>query len=274
MAKMIQVPYDFNVQVPISTAQAVQKDQEQSISLDALGLLVNLLSYPTTWELHKTELYKRFAQHGERSVKSAWNSLVDANYIIEFRYRVGKKWEYVYYFRKVPFSPEEKAGILDNAEKEYGEIWGLQNEDHKKETSKGRVNQKNILNTDIYKNKDINKDIDDDKRTSSPVHSEEELNTLISNFYEEVKYDLTDRSFKSVVRKVLDKYHQGKITSSFRDYLATALINKIEDLELRRIKDTAKQKIRTKTSEEISDRLNNLKVSDNIPFYNWLEDDE
>ena len=142
MAKMIQVPYEFNVSVPISTAQAVQKDDMNPISLEALGLLVNLLSYPSTWELHKTELYKRFAFSKETAVRKAWKDLTTANYIIEFKYRVGKKWEYVYYFRKVPFTSEEKAQILDNACSEHSEIWGLDFPDLKMRTSKSRDNQK------------------------------------------------------------------------------------------------------------------------------------
>ena len=86
---------------------------------------MNLLSYPTTWELHKTEVYKRFAKNKRTSVKSAWSDLVNSNYIIEFRYRSGRSYEYVYYYRKVPFTNEEKAEILDNAEKEYGTIWDV-----------------------------------------------------------------------------------------------------------------------------------------------------
>ncbi|MGW8811093.1 hypothetical protein ACWGM5_20695, partial [Bacillus velezensis] len=85
MAKMIQLPYNSDIIVPTATAQAVQKNNEKPISLQALGLLVNLLSYPTTWELHKTELYKRFGKNKEESVKSAWNDLMSANYIIEFK---------------------------------------------------------------------------------------------------------------------------------------------------------------------------------------------
>jgi hypothetical protein len=146
MAKMIQVPYDYTVSVPVATAQAVQKNHEISISLQALGLLVNLLSYPSTWELHKTELYKRFAKDGEKSVRSAWNDLEKANYIIEFKYRVGKKYEYVYYFRKVPFTAEEKAEILASAEKEYGEIWGLRFGESNLETPKRRDNINTLLN--------------------------------------------------------------------------------------------------------------------------------
>lgn len=272
MAKMIQVPYDNQIVLPVATAQAVQENRENPISLEALGLLVNLLSYPTSWDLHKTELYKRFALHGEKSVKSAWNSLEKANYIIEFKYRVGKKYEYVYYFRKVPFTAEEKAEILANAEKEYGEVWGLRFGESKLETSKGRGNQKPLLNKNplLNTNKDIHTNIDDDKRTSSSAkHSEEEMNLIIANFRESTKDELTDRSFNAVVRKVVDKYNQGKV-NSFRDYLVTSLVAKIEELELRRMKDKANTQNAQNKANTKRQELHNIEVKE-LPFYNWLE---
>lgn len=274
MAKMIQVPYANPVLVPQKTAQAVQKkDNENPISLEALGLLVNLLSYPTTWELHKTELYKRYAKHGERSVKSAWNDLVENKYIVEFKYRTGKKYEYVYYFRKVPFTAEEKAEILDSAVKEYGEIWGLQNEDPKMETSERRDNQEIILNKETILNTKepyIDK-LDDDKRTeSSAIHNDESINLIISNLREVTKEELSDRSYNTVVRKVVDKYSQGKVTS-FRDYLVTALIKKIEELEIRRQKEDAKQKMDYDQKKRTKNRIRNSDTEQEVPFYNWLE---
>ena len=275
MAKMIQVPYDHSIIVPVSTAQAVQENRENPISLEALGLLVNLLSYPTKWELHKTELYKRFAMHGEKSVKSAWNSLVDASYIIEFKYRVGKKYEYVYYFRKVPFTAEEKAEILATAEKEYGEVWGLHFGESKLETPKGRGNQKTILNKNTILNTNNNyiENIDDDKRTeSSAIHNEENIDLIISNLREATNDELSDRSYKAVVRKVVDKYNQGKV-NSFRDYLVTALANKIDELELRRNKDEAKQSLRETQEARKQQResmLKNVEVTRDVPFYDWL----
>lgn len=282
MAKMIQVPYQSDIIVPVETAQSVQENRENTISLEALGLLVNLLSYPSTWELHKTELYKRFAHHGERSVRAAWSSLMKANYIIEFRYRSGKKYEYVYYFRKAPFTEEEKAKILDNARKEYGEIWGLQNEDPKLKSSKRRGNQKPLSKQKPkLKSKNTNIDnIDDDKERTSPSgedsavynnHNDDTINLLISNFRKSTKEDLTDRSYNAVVRKVVDKYNQGKI-KSFRDYLATALANKIEELELRRMKDKAKQDLISSKKQIIENRLQNEPIDIKIPFYNWLEE--
>lgn len=277
---MIQIPYKSDIVVPVETAQAVQTNRENPISLQALGLLVNLLSYPTTWDLHKTELYKRYKKNKESSVKSAWDDLIAANYIIEFKYRSGKKWEYVYYFRKAPFSSEEKAEVLDMAKDEYGEIWGLDFQVLKMETSKPRGNQKPLskqkplLNIN---NKDID-NIDDDKRTSlsrtvTAVHSEESIKVIISNFRESTKDELSGRSFNAIVRKVVDKYNQGKI-NSFRDYLATALANKIEELEFRRAKDNAKERLKASKQLRIQKRMKELEelpLSKTVPVYNWLE---
>ncbi|HBZ6979987.1 TPA: hypothetical protein MMJ71_004783 [Salmonella enterica subsp. enterica serovar Typhimurium] len=277
MGKIIQIPYDNQIVVPVATVQAVQKNNENPISLDGLGLLMNLLSYPTTWEIHKTELYKRFAKHGEKSVKSAWKSLVEADYIIEFKYRVGKKYEYVYYVRKVPFTVDEKAEILANAEKEYGEISGLQFGDRLLETPKGRGNQKTLLNKKtLLKDIDMPRldNIDDDKRTEgSAKHNEDEINLIISNLREVTKDDLTDRSFNAVTRKVFDKYNQGKV-NSFRDYLATALIRKIAELELRRDQDEVKKELRELATERRENLIMNTDVTKKIPFYNWLEERE
>lgn len=273
MAKMIQIPYDYTISIPVSTAQAVQSTSENPVSLSALGLLVNLLSYPATWELYKTELYKRFAENKERSVKAAWDNLMAANYIIEFRYRSGKKWEYVYYYRRVPFSPEEKTGILDTATKEYGKIWGLQNEVPRLQSSKRRVNKELELNKEPLLNKD--QVIDDDKRTSplgedSAIWNDEHINLVISSFREATKEEISERSYKSVVRKVVDKYSQGKV-GSFRDYLVTALLNKINALELRRQKDDAKKQTRYSKEQTLSN-LKNVEIKEPIAFYNWLDE--
>lgn len=278
---MIQVSSDYSIGVPVTTAQAVQRNSEAMLPLESLGLLVNLLSYPAKWELNKTELYKRFSKHGERAVKTAWNGLMDANYIIEFRYRSGRKWEYVYYFRKAPFMDEEKAEILKNAEEEYGEILGLRNEDLKMETAQRRGNQKNLLNKNsiLNTNNQYIENIDEEKqpslvRESSAIHNEENISLLISNFRELTKGDLTDRSFNAIVRKVVDKYNQGKVRS-FRDYLATALANKIEELELRRLKMTVREELKVSKRERSQQRKQELEkqpIVKELPLYNWLEE--
>lgn len=256
MAKMVQVPYNYDVSVPIETAQSVQGNRENPVSLEALGLLVNLLSYPMKWELHKTELYKRFAKNKETSVRSAWKDLMEAGYIIEFKYRVGKKYEYVYYLRKVTFTADEQAEVLENARNEHGEIWGLDFQDLKMESSKPRANKDLILNKNTLLN------TDDDKRTGSRGYDseysvtnedaktnakpatieapEENAIAIIDEMQKLTKDKLKPKSFNAVVDKVLDIKKQNEIgAGKFRNYLMTALTNKIEELETRREQDKA-----------------------------------
>jgi len=82
-----------------------------------------------------------------------------------------------------------------------------------------------------------------------------------------------DRSFNTVVRKVVDKYKQGKV-NSFRDYLVTALSNKIEELELRRLKDNEQKKALESIKQDTTTRLMNVEHQRPVPFYNWLEERE
>ncbi|MCU5742900.1 hypothetical protein OCC47_16365 [Bacillus cereus] len=125
-------------------------------------------------------------------------------------------------------------------------------------------------NTNIYIN-DI-AEIDDDKRSfSSPSLNEEQLNVIVNTLREATKDDLTDRSFKSVLKKVMDKYNQGKV-SNFRDYLITALVNKIEDLELRRIKENAKKQLQEDKLDRsmVTRALSEHEYTGKVPFYDWL----
>ncbi|MGX5447116.1 hypothetical protein [Bacillus thuringiensis] len=125
-------------------------------------------------------------------------------------------------------------------------------------------------NTNIYIN-DIAK-VDDDKRSfSSHSLNEEQLNVIVNTLREATKDDLTDRSFKSVLKKVMDKYNQGKV-SNFRDYLITALVNKIEDLELRRIKENAKKQLQEDKLDRsmVTRALSEHEYTGKVPFYDWL----
>jgi hypothetical protein len=126
----------------------------------------------------------------------------------------------------------------------------------------------NSSNSISFNKNSNNKEIannDDDKRTSSAEYDDAQIELLISNFREATKDDLSERSFKSVVRKVVDKYNQGKV-NSFRDYLVTSLIRKIDELELRRQKDNAKQQIPKRKPD-----LRQLEIKE-LPYYNWLDE--
>lgn len=156
-------------------------------------------------------------------------------------------------------SENQNSRIPKSGELEFRKVEPIKKESIKTNSTKNENNTK-------YNNINNN---DDDKRTSSALHNEDSINLIISNFREATREDLTDRSFKAVIRKVIDKYNQGKV-SSFRDYLATALIRKIEDLELRRQKENAKQKSK-EDKGIIADRLNKMEVKP-VPFYDWLNE--
>src|SRR5690625_1357287 len=153
--------------------------QHERLSLQAIGLLCNLQSYPADWELYKTELYKRFPKNKETSVRNAFDELVKEKYIVEIKERDGRRWLYTYYFQTEPFTEEEIKEFYEHHGLEYkkqgsavnkeGKDLGTglsspqnekvgtgfsrpQNGDPKMETSKPR---RNILHKEHNTHKDI-----------------------------------------------------------------------------------------------------------------------
>ncbi|WP_179876770.1 hypothetical protein [Bacillus wiedmannii] len=243
------------VQVPNETAVAVEAREhevelKECISLQALGLLVNLWSYNTEeWELHKTELYKRYEKNKEVSVKNAWKELMDANYIIEYKYRVGKKWDYEYYYRITPFTAEEREEILAYAEKEHGQIWGLDFQDLKMKTSKSRATKyiikekqinkiedediPNVLPSDDLPHPDVKIEPSKETNITPPKLSDDDLlwiTTMVRDIY---TGKIQKRSFDSVLKKCMNNYKKGTVPN-YENYLITAVENKITELELRK----------------------------------------
>ena len=81
--------------------------ENKPLSLQAIGLLCNLQSYPENWEIHKTELYNRYEKNGRRQIENAWNELVDAKYIVQFKVHNGNKLDYYYYFDVTPITNDQ-----------------------------------------------------------------------------------------------------------------------------------------------------------------------
>jgi hypothetical protein len=178
MAKMVKAkPKAEFVLIPNKTATACQRD----ISLQALGLLVNLCSYSDTWELHKTELYKRFIKNKKTSVTSAWDELIAANYMIEFKYRNGKKWEYVYIYNDEPFTEEEREAQLAKYVEETGVSSASDFQQLKFNSSKCTVQNTHIINN--------NKRNTNKRNTNKKIVNKEipftDLMIVINDYYSE-----------------------------------------------------------------------------------------
>lgn len=176
MATMKKRKYEKQfVQILNETAKAVEeKNNPNPISLEALGLLVNLWSYDVeTWDLHKTELYKRYAKNKKTSVSSAWSELVKAKYIHEFKFRNGSKWEYVYFYRPEPFTDFEIEEMEQETVEEYGLDSTSDFQQLKFNSSKSTVQNVHISNTKS-KQDSINEKQTKEKQTKKIIDDEQE----------------------------------------------------------------------------------------------------
>lgn len=86
--------------------------QNTDLSLESIGLIANISSYPDTWILRKTELQKRFPKNKRTVIDRIWDELVENNYIIQFRKRTGKSYEYRYFYNVEPFKLDEIQELL------------------------------------------------------------------------------------------------------------------------------------------------------------------
>jgi hypothetical protein len=158
MALMVKHKQEKNyVEVPNETAQAPEKKTPQkSISLQSLGLITNLWSHDVeTFEVHKTELYKRFEKNKETSVRGCWAELVEAKYILEYKIRVGKENDYIYIYNIKPFTSAEIEEYNAQVLRDYGSFSGLDFQDLKIRTSFSGPQNHVLLNTKL--NKDLTK---------------------------------------------------------------------------------------------------------------------
>jgi len=278
---------------------------DKEATLQAKGLLSIFLSNTKDWEIHMKEIISR-SKNGRDAHYKVINELIELGYFARIQV-VGKHFEEMIYL----FSDEKEdvANEIENLKKwaeENGKTLLIEyktvkkrkrekavdsnenpfpeNQDTETTNTENKDNNNNKINNPKKKvNNNILKNyIDDDKRNSSngeisPIsHNDEMINLIISNFREATKDDLSERSFKAVVRKVIDKYNQGKV-NSFRDYLATALANKIYDLELRRAKDKARENLKAAKEQLIQEKIQKLEQLEKpyvrrVPLYNWLED--
>ena len=212
------------VEIPNKTALAPEiRTIEKSISLQALGLIVNIWSYDITkWELHKTQLYERFEHNKETSVKSAWKELVEAKYILEFKVRVNGKNDYEYIYNIVPFTDAEiemyKAEILVT----YGDFSGLDFQDLKNKTSKTGPQKPEILKT--KETKDLKKEKLNKKNKLASLDDMNSVDLILKKIFPEVPFDeiknkLIDDALKGddIIIDTKNRY-QGLLNSRIKDW--------------------------------------------------------
>ena len=251
------------VQVPNETAKAVEtKHNENPISLQALGLIVNLWSYNVeTWELHKTELYNRFGKNARTSVSKAWDELVENNYIVEFKYRKGNKWDYVYYYNILPYTAEEIEQLLVESVDELGVSSTVDFVHLKLCSTNCTVQNQHISNEKgtkekLKKNK---KPIVNKKENKTPVKksfSREDLVNIANEFYGEFASGRwSKKQWVTLIYALISEIlSEGRKIDNYEAYIYAALKSIARSHDLKNGKVIFKER--------------NSKVE----LYNWLED--
>lgn len=195
------------------------------LSLQAIGLLCNLQSYPEDWELHKTELYNRYEKNGRRQIQNAWNELVDANYIIQFKIYDGNKLDYYYYFSVNPITDEQIKELEDFHNSERLNRFDLkyknptvQNEQYRHDGDASTVQnvQYNLYSTDVNST----------KRTDNRIHNQHNTNKYNTHENTTYNYKAPDKEYKnsgiSKYKKLLNlivSEFNIKMTYAYRDKL-------------------------------------------------------
>lgn len=267
---------------------------DKEASLQAKGLLSIFLSNSDDWELNMKEIITR-SKNGRDAHYKIVNELIELGYFARVQVVDPTKRQFeemIYIFSDIKQEVEDeienvKKWASDNCKHLIIEYKTKKEKDKKMKDEPVPENQdaanqdNNNTNGNNTNSNNHNIDyIDDDKRTSQQVgkdsaaHNEESINLIISNFRQATKGELTERSFKAVVRKVIDKYNQGKV-NSFRDYLATALTRKMEELELRKEQAKAKEELsedKQRRLQQKANRLQKTEISHDVVFYNWLEE--
>lgn len=162
-----------------------------NLSLQAIGLLAYMISMPDNWTFYKTNLYKRFAKNKRTAVNNAWKELVENRYIVQFRKRNGRKYDYYYYFSQEKFDDND----IKILEKETGcPVWDGKISTSKKKksktetsTDKNQQSKKSEVSTDDFQQSKMSSPKSTDtKLTSEQINNNnKDIDTKDTSFHHE-----------------------------------------------------------------------------------------
>lgn len=282
------------IEVPNTLAQD-EVEKGGNLSGNAFMILVNIMSYPETWEIYKTEIHTRYEKIKRSAVDSAWKELVEAGYIFPCRYRDGKKYKYIYYMQLTPIADHEKKEIMQELLEEFGENLdcGFSTVDFQQ----SKMNSRKPTPNKETGNKETDNKQTDNKENPNPNHKESE-NDIYNVLWEldipqtlkiKIKNKIVDKRIHLSIEQleqIEDAYHY-QISKGFidpecahddiealndRDFTKTIIkmLMKVENIENMRglIKEWVEQ--------AYSYKRNQFYVSDfsggsgNSIFYDWL----
>lgn len=211
--------------IPRDLLQSCDKKRKNTdskpLSLEAIGLLCNLQSYPEGWELHKTELYNRYEKNGKSKVMRIWNELVEAGYIIQFKIRSGNNYEYHYYFSVYGITEDQ---IKEKEEYHQAKVQNKFKLDFRKsEVQKNEQNQDNLdfSNSEVQNEKS---NLGSRKPEANIINNQ--YNTHDDNTHDDNthynKQNIQDKSSSSNIQKLIKKLENEfkiKVTKNYQKEL-------------------------------------------------------
>ena len=211
-------PFEVIPRELLQSCDKKRKDtNNKALSLEAIGLLCNLQSYPEGWELHKTELYNRYEKNGKSKVMRIWDELVEAGYIIQFKIRSGNNYEYHYYFSVYGITEEQ---IKEKEEYHQAKVQNKFKLDFRKsEVQKSEGNQDNLdfSNSEVQTGKSS---LGSPKPEANIIHNQD--NTHEDNTHEDnTHYNQEENSGSSSINNDL----LNKLKKEFKINLTDSYIN-------------------------------------------------
>ncbi|RIM90995.1 DnaD domain protein [Staphylococcus xylosus] len=211
-------PFEVIPRELLQSCDKKRKDtNNKALSLEAIGLLCNLQSYPEGWELHKTELYNRYEKNGKSKVMRIWDELVEAGYIIQFKIRSGNNYEYHYYFSVYGITEEQ---IKEKEEYHQAKVQNKFKLDFRKsEVQKSEGNQDNLdfSNSEVQTGKSS---LGSPKPEANIIHNQ--YNTHEDNTHEDnTHYNQEENSGSSSINNDL----LNKLKKEFKIKLTDSYIN-------------------------------------------------
>lgn len=201
---------------------------KNGLSLEAIGLLINLQSYPEDWELNKTELYTRYSKNGRKQIVRIWQELVEHKYIVQFKKRNKQKYDYIYYFSVIPFDDE----MIRNIERQENSK-SVENFKYKKTEESQKAQEQEILDCPKRTVQNEQSKMNSSERTANRLHiknNTHKQNTQIRNEYSEIS-DKDNHSTHSNHSTIEFDYYTDDLPDPLKGVLKPFKISEIKILK-------------------------------------------
>jgi len=242
--------------------------QDSNLSLEAIGLLCYMQSLPENWKLYKTQLYTQFPKNKRSVIDRIWKELINNKYLLSFKKREGKKYNYNYIFSVIPLTEEDINDITN--QQNDNDFWSVDFQQSNLNSSKSTTNKLTIKKS-TKKNDDdnnINKMTKPESKKIPNIQLNSELEFLakellysqidenetfkILEYFDLNKIAIKPEIIQQQIQWMSEKINIGTGISSYSSYFINGCLKR-----LRNIDNTPP--------------IDMVEVLPEVPMFNWLE---